>query len=336
MAGLPRQGRGRPSKEAGERYEREIIAFAKRIVEIRSGLDFAPSSRGWAYVLEGEGMITKGEFDGAQLLINQCRKNGTLPLNICSEDRRRAADGAERLDGDVDEELALWDRLLLGAPERYTPISFWDDQEVYVEIAVEKIDLKLLFRPVCAEYRIMIQNIAGWSDLHARAGMMERFAEHEAAGRRPILLYCGDHDPGGLHISDALRSNLEDMVGAVGWHPDNLIIDRFGLNYDDIVRLGLTWIDNLETGSGKSLADRHHSDHHKPYVQSYIRQFGARKCEANALIVRPGEAREMCRQAILKYLPGDAPSRYEESLTVPRAELREALVERYQLTKADQ
>jgi hypothetical protein len=58
--------------------------------------------------------------------------------------------------------------------------------------------------------------------------MMKRFAKHEAAGRQMVLLYCGDHDPGGLNISGSLRSNLEDMAGAAGWHPTNLIIDRFG------------------------------------------------------------------------------------------------------------
>jgi hypothetical protein len=66
-------------------------------------------------------------------------------------------------------------------------------------------------------------------------------------------------------------------------------------------------------------------------VQSYIRQFGGRKCEANALIIRPEEGRELSRQAILKYLPEDAPSRYEARLEVPRAELREALLERFGL-----
>src|SRR5215472_6857870 len=45
-------------------------------------------------------------------------------------------------------------------------------------------------------------------------------------------------------------------------------------------------------------ANPRHRDFRKDYVQSYLRRFGAHKCEANALIVRPQEERELCRQAI--------------------------------------
>lgn len=157
---------------------------------------------------------------------------------------------------------------------------------------------------------------------------MCRFAEHEDAERSPVLLYCGDHDPGGLCISEFLRKNLEDLSGAVGWDPAALIIDRFGLDYDFVEQLGLTWIDNLETSSGERLDDPRHRDHRKPYVQNYLTCFGARKVEANALIVRPEEGRGLCRQAILKYLPETAPHDYEQRLQPHRDALKKALAKR--------
>jgi hypothetical protein len=134
--------------------------------------------------------------------------------------------------------------------------------------------------------------------------------------------------PAGAGISDWLRANLEELAGAVGWHPDNLIINRFGLDYEFIERLGLTWIDNLETGSGRRLDDPKHPDHCKSYVQDYLRRFGVRKVEANALIVRPNEGRELCRQAILKYLPKTAPADYKKRLKPHRDALKQALVKR--------
>jgi hypothetical protein len=89
-----------------------------------------------------------------------------------------------------------------------------------------------------------------------------------------VLLHCGDHDPGGLHISDFLRSNLADVSVATAdwenrnnpdidylsrepWDPNaaNLHIDRVGLNYD--------------------------------------------------LVVRPEAGRALCRRAMLCYVPGD-------------------------------
>ncbi len=145
--------------------------------------------------------------------------------------------------------------------------------------------------------------LAAGADLNSRAAIMRRFAEHEGAGRRVVLLYCGDHDPGGLQISEFLRSNLADLAGAVGWDPQNLIIDRFGLNADFIETNGLPWIENLETSGGGRLDDPRHRDHRKPYVQDYLRAFGARKVEANALVVRATEGRTSSRKPSRNHVP---------------------------------
>jgi hypothetical protein len=181
---------------------------------------------------------------------------------------------------------------------------------------------------VCEEFHTPITNFKGWSDLNSRAAIMRRFKEHEAAGRTCVLLLCGDHDPGGLQITSSMRKNLEDLSRAVGWSPDNLFITRFGLNADFIDRHGLTWIDNLETSSGGQLDDANHADHSKSYVQDYIAKFGVRKCEANALVVVPDVGRQLCRDAILQYVPANAVERYERRLSRVRNQLRRALQER--------
>ena len=212
----------------------------------------------------------------------------------------------------------------------YTPFSFWDDKDFYIQALVEKVDLKSLFASVFNEFYIPFANAGGWSTINGRDSLMQRFRDMEAEGRQCVLLYCGDHDPGGLNISEFLRPNMEELADAVGWKPDNLIIDRFGLNFDFIERQGLTWIDNLKTGAKNKppLDDAKHPDHKKPYVQNYLRRFGARKVEANALVVRPNAGRELCRQAILKYLDAEDPQRYEAALKPYRAQVQEAVVRR--------
>jgi hypothetical protein len=326
MTGLPRRSRGRQTVVGAARYQAEVEAFCASIQQINSTLDFRVSARGWGYLLENAGTITKGEFDRAERLINECRKNGALPLDICAVDDKRVAEGIEALDSDDIDAVAEQIVAYAGyAHEDYVPLSFWDGLPFYVELLVEKVDLKNLFAAVCAEYHVAFANGGGWADINGRAAMMRRFAEHEAAGRQCVLSYCGDHDPGGVNISDFLRSNLADLERAVGWSPDRLIIDRFGLNYDFIEAQGLTWIDNLETASGGRLDDPRHPDHNKPYVQNYIRRFGVRKVEANALVIRPEAGRELCRQAIARYVPADALRRYEERLIPVRAELRAAV-----------
>jgi hypothetical protein len=325
---LPKRQRGRQSPEAEAKYREQLAAFCALIRQIKSTMDFAVGSRGWCYIIERHG-LRKGDFDVAERLITACRKSGDLPLGICAEDSSRETVGLERLDSnDIPNEVESWiDYLRNSAHQNYTPISFWDDLDVYIEIAVEKLDLRNLFEPVCQEFHVPITNFKGWSDLNSRAAMMRRF-KNEGQGRTCVLLLCGDHDPGGLHITEMMRKNLEDLAGAVGWRPDNLVITRFGLNADFIDRHGLTWIDNLETSSGGQLDDPGHNDHDKHYVQNYIAEFGVRKCEANALVVEPEVGRQLCRDAILEHVPADAVERYERKLQRVRNRLRKALRER--------
>ena len=312
---MPRRGRGRPTAAGAEHYERELRHWCQGIIEINSTLDFKVSARGWCYILE-EHELEKGAFDVAEGRINECRKGGYLPLDICSEDDGRAADHLEKIDDETPAEFAKsWvDYVRDDAHEQYTPISFWDELPVYLQMTVEKIDLKSLFSANCKTYHLPLINISGWNDINSRVKMMRRFRYWEERGKRIVLLHCGDHDPGGLHISGFLRPNLEDLSRAVGWSPENLEIERFGLNADFIRRHRLTWIDNLITGSGGNLADPRHEDHNKPYVQDYIREFGVHKVEANALVVRPEAGRKLCLDTISKYLPASAVTDYEERL----------------------
>lgn len=165
-------------------------------------------------------------------------------------------------------------------------------------------------------------NSKGWSSMLQRAIYSKRFKEAEEQGLKPLLLYCGDHDPDGLRISDFLRKNLDDLKdivwedGLTGYDPSNLKIVRFGLNYDFIKKHNLTWIDNLITGTKKKslrgigLDNPKHPNHKMPYVQEYIEKFGVRKCEANAIVTVPKLARKFVDDTIKSYLGKDAEKRF--------------------------
>jgi hypothetical protein len=320
---LPRLSRGRPSPAARDAYDVDLRQFCELITEINSRLEFQVSSRGWCYILEEHG-LKKGDFDGAQDLMAECRRQRLLPMDIVAEDGARAFENIEYIDDTSPKEEAedILNRALRGH-HAYWPFSFWDDQDYYVEMLVKKIDLKTLFGPICSKFYIKIANARGWSDMNMRWAKLERIRTHAAAGRHCVILYCGDHDPAGLNISECLRRNLSELLTQAEWLAvmDSVTVDRFGLNADFIAANNLSWIDNLETGSGRSLADPRHKDHNCAYVQNYLRQFGARKVEANALVVRPDARRALCRQAILKYVPEDAPKLYAKALKPHRAEV---------------
>jgi hypothetical protein len=250
---FPRRRRGRQSPAAEAIYQEQRLVFCDVVREIQSRLDFEVSSRGWAYIFENRGTITKYEIDICQALINDCRKSGELSLDICSTDESRKFENIEAIDEtDPTEAAAAVLDYVSRAHLWYNPISFFDFQDSYIQMVVEKIDLRSLFEPVCEEYCVPIANAKGWADLNLRADMMKRFKYWESKGKRCVLLYCGDFDPAGIRISGHLRSNLRDMSAAVGWDPENLTIERFGLNHDFINANGLTWIDNLITAPDKA------------------------------------------------------------------------------------
>ena len=91
---LPRRSKGRPSTNQKEAFEKELDNWCAVIQQINSTLDFRVSSRGWCYILEEKCGLLKGDFDTAQKIINDCRKSGKLPLDICDHDDGRGADGA--------------------------------------------------------------------------------------------------------------------------------------------------------------------------------------------------------------------------------------------------
>jgi hypothetical protein len=94
---IPRRPPGSQSVKVREAYEQQLQAFCDGIEQIRDTLDFDVSSRGWCYLLEEHG-LTKGEFSTAQNLINDCRKSGMLPIDICATDERRSAGHVECID----------------------------------------------------------------------------------------------------------------------------------------------------------------------------------------------------------------------------------------------
>jgi hypothetical protein len=311
---------------AKEAFEAQLAEWCQEIIRVADTMDYKIGARDWCYVLEVAGSLTKGEFDAGEKLITACRKKGRLPVDICVVDNGRPTANLKFIDRtSVEEESEDIIARIENAHLDYHPFSLWKNQDCYVQMAVEKMGIYSLFEKPTGEFDVPLVNIGGWADVNSRVTMMRRFAYWEARGKKCILLVFVDHDPGGLHIVKFLLSNLADLSDAVGWSPDNLKIDRFGLNPDFIRRNRLTWIDNLETSSGERLDDPSHPDHNKEYVQSYIKKFGVRKVEANALVVCPEAGRELCRQAILKYVSLEAVEKYRRRLAVEQRRVQTAV-----------
>ena len=322
-------------------YEDRLQDFAHEILAIdaQKTRQIKVSARGWAYALEGLGKITKGEFDSCENAITNCRKLGFLPLDFCKEDQdetrrfsgiRQAVNPASSLIEILDGIDGFRRTLAESATD------FWNNEKFYVMMCVEKGDIKALFEPICREYHVPIVSSKGWAIIQNRGDIATLAKKAEKRNLTPVLLLFYDLDPAGDHISDFFRKNLKDLERGTHWNPENLEIDRFGLNKEDVEKYGLMWIDNLLTSSGKQ------ADINTEYVKKYIRKIddncdcdkcgktsrdengkkscyatdcnGKRKCESNAVFRNDDTlnfAEEMCRNAIEKYYGKDAKERFK-------------------------
>jgi hypothetical protein len=311
--------------------KKKLIEFADILVAMRQKIGFKVSSRGWCYLMEQAGYINKNQFNKVDDAINRARKEGFLPVDFVAEEKARMFSGIEIPNiytdkPEVRNVLEWMLRDVIDGDKYYTP-NWWDGEEYYIQLLVEKVDLVELFAPICQQYHIPIANARGWSSILQRAAYARRFKEAEDRGLQCVLLYCGDHDPDGLRISDTIMKNLEDLNrvmwsdGEAGYDPQNLTIHRFGLNYDFIIANKLTWIDNLITGNTTKvmdLGDKSHKNHGLPYVQNYLRSVGRRKCEANAIVTSPESARQLITDEITNWLGTGARDRF----AAKRAEIR--------------
>lgn len=318
---ITKQKAGRPPIEAEMQMEEERYELAKAMKSIQSTIDFKISARGWCYILEDKAGLSKADFDIAVIMITQCRKQGFLPIDFTAEDNSRAFSCREWHPDNPEYAATDLTARLIQSTINYNPISFWDKQKYYIQMLVEKIDLVGLFEPLCRKYYIPIANARGWNDLNQRNNMMQYFSYWEKQGKQCILLYCGDFDIDGMLISDSAIKNMESIQKAVGWKPDRVIVDRFGLNKDFIDKHNLSWINNVKTSSGKDYASPSHKDHYATHVQKWLRTIGARKVEANALVVHSEKGRALCEDTINKYVSPDAPRRFEKFIEPYRISL---------------
>lgn len=333
---LPESRKGRKSQDSLKQHEQQLKEFAEGLIEMQYKIagkrvikeKDKVSARGWCYLLEGFKLIDKTQFDYGERIINHCRKEGYLPIDFVAIDKAREFFHVENIHietKDAREWVNSHLRWMRKIYHHKDDITFWENQKYYIQMVVEKIDVRNLFDDICEHYHIPISSAKGWSDLLLRYYLALRFKEAEEIGLKPVLLYYGDFDPAGILIANKFKKNLADIQKASGYDPKNLIVDRFGLTIDFIQKHNILWIDNLKTGSKKDLSNPTHPDHNKPYVKGYIQKYGVKKCEANAILPIRDFAKQDCKNVIQKYLGTKSHDKYQEVMDNAQKEVKAML-----------
>jgi hypothetical protein len=148
-------------------------------------------------------------------MINDGRLAGLIDWEAI-EDRTRGVDSR-----------ATWDTpgAIIGACARSYAVDPWGNQDVYVELWVEKEALVGVFERVCRDHRVPWLACRGYvSQSEMWRAATERF---EPSGRRNVILHFGDHDPSGIDMTRDIGDRLRTFGADVE-------VDRVALNFDQV------------------------------------------------------------------------------------------------------
>ena len=124
--------------------------------------------------------------------------------------------------------LLGWPSELLRSAASQYRLDRWEGQSAYVEVWCEKDALSSIFEPVTRRWHVRLLAAKGYASITALYDAAKRLTRAYEAGKQPVVLYLGDHDPSGLDMTRDIVDRLEilDM--------SDVIVQRLALNIDQV------------------------------------------------------------------------------------------------------
>lgn len=102
---------------------------------------------------------------------------------------------------------------VLRASQQYR-IDLFRESGIYLEVWTEKDAISSLLVDLCASWNLSVFPFSGFTGGSALFSCAQTFRHHlETEGRRPVVLYFGDHDPSGKHIDRSAEKTLRNDHG---------------------------------------------------------------------------------------------------------------------------
>ena len=159
--------------------------------------------------------------------------------------------------------------------------DFWQHQESWLKVYSEKGTVGGIVRPILDEFAVNFKILHGFDS----ATSLHSVAQESLTGERYLeILYIGDFDPSGLHMSEV------DLPGRV---------EKYG-GVVDITRIALTRPDCTDALPSFSAETKRRD----PRYSWFKRNYGTRCWELDAM--NPNALRQRVRNAILSRIDRDA------------------------------
>lgn len=206
-----------PSRRRGRGKSQKSIDLVNAAVQIL--LEIQPASvRAVCYRLFAAGLIadmSKGSTDKVSKQLVWARENGRIAWDSIVDETREA------------ERISTWENpnAIINAAVRGYRRDYWQDQPNRVEVWSEKGTVRGTLAPVLNEYGATFRVMHGYGS----ATSIYTAAQDSVAGDKPLsVLYVGDWDPSGLHMSEV------DLPARLDRYGGQLTIHRIALRADDV------------------------------------------------------------------------------------------------------
>lgn len=202
------------------RGQTELIGKCNEVIERYEGAGYAMSLRQLYYQLVAANAIRNSDESYKSLgnLISEGRMAGLISWTAI-EDRGRYLQ-ALRTQASPKEAIKEL---------RATYIrDLWEDQPCRVEVRCEKQALEGVMSVICEKLRVSFTSLKGYSSQSETWRAGQRYASLYQRGQRPVVLYLGDHDPSGIHMTEDQRDRLSLFAGV----PVQVV--RVALNMDQV------------------------------------------------------------------------------------------------------
>ena len=275
---LPKRGRGMAKKSL------DLIEAATEILaEIQPATVRAICYRLFVHELIPD--MSKASTNKVSRLIVSARESGAIPWDWIVDETRSA------------ERASLWQSpdAIIDAAVRGYRRDYWADQPRWVEVWSEKGTVRGTLAPVLNRYGVVFRVMHGYGSATALHDIAD---ETTRADKRLIVLYVGDWDCSGLHMSEV------DLPGRLSRYGGSAMIHRLALAEHDV---------DTDTDLPFFPASDKTGD---PRYNWFVNRFGRRCWELDAM--PPPELRDRVEETIVDLIDMDA---WNRSLLVEKAEV---------------
>ncbi|EKO3439431.1 hypothetical protein NTE19_003323 [Vibrio fluvialis] len=205
----------RPSESS-----RQVVAHAQSVLTDYQEQGYTLSVRQLYYQFVARGLMenTNQNYKNLIKIVSKARLAGLLEWGYI-EDRSREVKQNRHYGSPHDSLLSLVDDY---------QIDKWFNQEHYIEVWVEKEALIDVVGQVCRSLDVSYFACKGYGSQSELYAAGKRIAAKREAGKSPIVLHLGDHDPSGLDMTDDIESRLSLFARR------RVDVRRLALNMDQV------------------------------------------------------------------------------------------------------